>query len=87
MGASIAALCDGETVWCSAGRSPETRRRAAAAGMTEVGSLAEMAERVDLIGWSQKERFIRRDELEQAKADYEHARRTYQRLLSESEVE
>jgi 3-hydroxyisobutyrate dehydrogenase-like beta-hydroxyacid dehydrogenase len=48
-GASIAALCDGETVWCSAGRSPATRRRAAAAGMTEVGSLAEMAERVDLI--------------------------------------
>jgi hypothetical protein len=37
--------------------------------------------------WSQKERFINRDELEQAKADYEHARRTYQRLISESEVE
>jgi 3-hydroxyisobutyrate dehydrogenase-like beta-hydroxyacid dehydrogenase len=49
MGASIAALCDGETVWCSAGRSPATRRRAAAAGMTEAGSLAELAERVDLI--------------------------------------
>ena len=37
--------------------------------------------------WSQKERFIKRDELEQARADYEHARRTYQRLMSESEVE
>jgi hypothetical protein len=37
--------------------------------------------------WSQKERFIKRDELEQAKTDYEHARRTYQRLISESEVE
>jgi hypothetical protein len=37
--------------------------------------------------WSQKERFIKRDELEQAKADYGHARRTYQRLISESEVE
>ena len=37
--------------------------------------------------WSQKERFIKREELEQAKADYEHARRTYQRLISESEVE
>ena len=37
--------------------------------------------------WSQKERFIRRDELEQARADYEHARRTYQRLVSESEIE
>ena len=37
--------------------------------------------------WSQKERFIKREELEQAKADYEHARRTYQRLITESEVE
>ena len=37
--------------------------------------------------WSQKERFIKRDELEQAKADYEHARRTYQRLIRESDVE
>jgi hypothetical protein len=37
--------------------------------------------------WSQKERFIKRDEMEQAKADYDHARRTYQRLISESEVE
>ena len=37
--------------------------------------------------WSQKERFIKRDELEQAKADDEHARRTYQRLINESEVE
>jgi hypothetical protein len=37
--------------------------------------------------WSQKERFIKRDELEQAKADYDHARRTYQRLLSESDIE
>ena len=37
--------------------------------------------------WSEKERFIKRDEVEQAKADYEHARRTYLRLISESEVE
>jgi len=37
--------------------------------------------------WSQKERFIKRDEIDQAKADYEHARQTYQRLISESEVE
>ena len=42
-------LCDGETVWCSAGRSPATRQRAADAGMTEVGSLEEMIERTDLI--------------------------------------
>jgi hypothetical protein len=37
--------------------------------------------------WSQKERFIKPEELEQAKADYEHARQAYQRLISESEVE
>jgi hypothetical protein len=37
--------------------------------------------------WSQKERLIGRDELEQARADYEHARQTYQRLLSESEID
>ena len=33
--------------------------------------------------WSQKQRFIKADEMEQAKADYEHARTTYQRLLAE----
>jgi 3-hydroxyisobutyrate dehydrogenase-like beta-hydroxyacid dehydrogenase len=49
MGASIAACCDGETVWCSAGRSVATRQRAVDAGMTEVGSLDELVERVDLI--------------------------------------
>jgi len=37
--------------------------------------------------WSQKERFIKREDLEQAKLDYQHARQTYQRLMSESEVE
>ena len=37
--------------------------------------------------WSQKERFIKPEELEQAKADYEHARRTYQRLIGESDTE
>ena len=37
--------------------------------------------------WSQKERFIAAAELEQAKADYEHARRTYRRLLAECEVD
>jgi 3-hydroxyisobutyrate dehydrogenase-like beta-hydroxyacid dehydrogenase len=49
MGASIAAVCDGETVWCAAGRSSATRRRAIDAGMTEVASLEEMVERVDVI--------------------------------------
>lgn len=34
--------------------------------------------------WSQKERLIKPGELEQARADYEHARRTYRALLSES---
>jgi hypothetical protein len=33
--------------------------------------------------WQQKERFIKSDELAQAKADYEHARATYRRLLAE----
>jgi 3-hydroxyisobutyrate dehydrogenase-like beta-hydroxyacid dehydrogenase len=49
MGASIAALCKGETVWCSDGRSPATRQRAVDAGMTEVRSVEEMTERADLI--------------------------------------
>ncbi|MGZ8940348.1 MAG: CehA/McbA family metallohydrolase, partial [Limisphaerales bacterium] len=34
--------------------------------------------------WSQKERFIDKDELDDAKAAYEHARVTYRRLLQES---
>lgn len=37
--------------------------------------------------WSQKERFIKADELKQAKQDYEHARQTYRTLLAECEVE
>jgi hypothetical protein len=37
--------------------------------------------------WSQKERFIKADEMEQAKKDYQHARQTYQRILAESEVD
>jgi hypothetical protein len=37
--------------------------------------------------WSQKHRFIASDELDLATADYEHARRTYRRLLAESEAE
>lgn len=34
--------------------------------------------------WSQKERFIRKDELTDAKAAYEHARVAYKRLMDES---
>ncbi len=37
--------------------------------------------------WSQKERFIKPAELDDAKAAYAHARDTYRRLLSESVVE
>jgi hypothetical protein len=37
--------------------------------------------------WMQKERFIKPDELAQARADYEHARQAYKRILSESERE
>lgn len=37
--------------------------------------------------WSQKERFFTEPELTQARADYEHARQTYRRLLAETEAE
>jgi hypothetical protein len=37
--------------------------------------------------WSQKERFYRADELEDAKAAYAHARATYQKILAECEVD
>jgi hypothetical protein len=33
--------------------------------------------------WSQKERFIKSDELDQARSDYAHAREVYQRLVAE----
>ncbi len=37
--------------------------------------------------WSQKERTISAAEMVQAKADYEHARQTYRRILSETDVD
>ena len=37
--------------------------------------------------WSQKQKFIKSDEMEQAKQDYDHARVTYKRLLAECEVD
>lgn len=37
--------------------------------------------------WSQKERFFAEPERAQARADYEHARQTYRRILAEMEVE
>jgi 3-hydroxyisobutyrate dehydrogenase-like beta-hydroxyacid dehydrogenase len=49
MGASLAAACDGERLWCSAGRSSASRERAAKAGMHEAGSLAELVAQCDVI--------------------------------------
>ena len=37
--------------------------------------------------WSQKQRFIKADEMQDAKAAYEHAREAYRRIISESDVE
>jgi len=37
--------------------------------------------------WSQKQKFIKADEMEQAKQDYEHARQTYRKILGECEVD
>ena len=37
--------------------------------------------------WSQKQRFIRADELADARAAYEHARETYRRILSETSAD
>jgi len=49
MGASIAALCRGERLWCGDGRSDATRTRADEAGMDDVGSLDALVERADTI--------------------------------------
>ncbi|MGA2256331.1 MAG: CehA/McbA family metallohydrolase [Thermoguttaceae bacterium] len=37
--------------------------------------------------WSQKQRFIKPDEMEQAKQDYEHARQSYRQRLAECEAD
>ena len=49
MGASLAAACRGERVWCGAGRSAASRARAASAGLTDVGSLEALVEQADVI--------------------------------------
>ncbi len=49
MGASVAALCGGERLWCGDGRSSETRRRAERAGLHDAGSLGALVERCDMI--------------------------------------
>ena len=35
--------------------------------------------------WSQKERFLKGDEIEQGREAYDHARKTYTRLLAEAQ--
>lgn len=49
MGASLAAACVADRVWCGEARSVETRRRAEQAGIREVASLAGMAAQCDVI--------------------------------------
>ncbi len=49
MGASLAAACDGERLWCGHGRSVATRTRAEAAGMEDVGSIDVLVRRADVI--------------------------------------
>ena len=49
MGAQVAATCRRSVVWCSAGRSAATRDRAVAAGLADVGTLADLVERSDAI--------------------------------------
>ncbi len=49
MGASIAAICQGERLWCGEGRSQATRRRAEAAGLTDAGGLEALVEQSDVI--------------------------------------
>ena len=49
MGVTVGAACRAAVVWAAAGRSPATRDRAAAAGLTDVGDLAAVVDRSDVI--------------------------------------
>ena len=49
MGASLAAACRGDRLWCGNGRSDATRIRAEAAGIEDVGSLDALVKRADVI--------------------------------------
>lgn len=49
MGVTIGACCADEVVWCSAGRSDETRRRAADADLVEIPTLDQLVARSDVI--------------------------------------
>lgn len=49
MGVTIGASCVDDVMWCSSGRSDETRRRAADAGLGEVTTLEQLVARSDVI--------------------------------------
>jgi len=49
MGASLAAACSGERLWCSERRSPATRARAEAVGLVDVGSVDALVHRAEVI--------------------------------------
>ena len=49
MGVTVGSSCLDEVVWCSDGRSSDTRARAAAARFTDATTLAQVVERSDLI--------------------------------------
>ncbi|MCC5951400.1 MAG: NAD(P)-dependent oxidoreductase [Acidimicrobiia bacterium] len=49
MGASLAGACGGERLWVGAGRSGATHERAEAAGLEDVGSLAALAHRAEVV--------------------------------------
>ena len=49
MGASLAAVCTGQRLWVSDGRTNATRERAHDAGLVDTRSLHELAERADVI--------------------------------------
>ena len=49
MGATVAAACSGTVLWASEGRSEATCERASAAGLTDVGDIASLAEAADIV--------------------------------------
>ena len=49
MGATVAAACAGTVLWASDDRSEATCTRAAKAGLTDVGSVASMADAADVV--------------------------------------
>ena len=49
MGVTLAANADAERLWAGEGRSAETASRAASAGMVDVGDVAELCRRSDIV--------------------------------------